>query len=188
MVISLKTKFTMTLTAFGTRNESVINETVFEMLFRTHYASLVVYARRFLNDTDAARDVVQSVFIRIWERRDETPILNIKGYLVQSVRNRCLSMLKERKRTGSIEEAGRIKDEEPELPDEELFEKVQEVIAMLPPQCQKVFVMNRFDGMKYKEIADTLGISVKTVEVHMGKALKFIKEKLPTVIYNLQRS
>ncbi len=78
--------------------------------------------------------------------------------------------------------------EEPELPDNELIEKVQEVIAMLPPQCQRVFVMNRFDGMKYKEIADNLGISVKTVEVHMGKALKFIREKLPTAIYSLQRS
>lgn len=178
----------MTFSAFGTKSDSVINETVFEMLFRTHYASLVVYARRFLNDTDAARDVVQSVFIRVWERRDETPIVNIKGYLVQSVRNSCISLIKDRKRTGTIEEAGRLKDEEPELPDNELIEKVQEVIAMLPPQCQRVFVMNRFDGMKYKEIADNLGISVKTVEVHMGKALKFIREKLPTAIYSLQRS
>lgn len=188
MVISLNSNYSMTLSAFGTKSDSVINETVFEMLFRTHYASLVVYARRFLNDTDAARDVVQSVFIRVWERRDETPIVNIKGYLVQSVRNRCISLIKDRKRTGTIEEAGRLKDEEPELPDNELIEKVQEVIAMLPPQCQRVFVMNRFDGMKYKEIADNLGISVKTVEVHMGKALKFIREKLPAAIYSLQRS
>lgn len=69
MVISLNSNYTMTLSAFGTKSDSVINATVFEMLFRTHYASLVVYARRFLNDTDAARDVVQSVFIRVWERR-----------------------------------------------------------------------------------------------------------------------
>ena len=79
MVISLNSNYTMTLSACGTKSDSVINETVFEMLFRTHYASLVVYARRFLNDTDAARDVVQSVFIRVWERRDETPIVNING-------------------------------------------------------------------------------------------------------------
>jgi RNA polymerase sigma-70 factor (ECF subfamily) len=71
---------------------------------------------------------------------------------------------------------------EEELPSEELIDKVHEVISEMPPQRKKIFYMNRFEGMKYKDIAKNMGLSVKTIEAQMGKALRFLREKLPQVI------
>ena len=72
------------------------------------------------------------------------------------------------------------------LLNEEMLEKVQKVIAKLPEKRQKIFRMNRFEGLKYREIAVMLGLSVKTVEAQMGKALRFLKENIPLAVADMQ--
>jgi|LSQX01.1.fsa_nt_gb RNA polymerase sigma-70 factor (ECF subfamily) len=164
-----------------------LDEAAFENLFKTHYASLVVYANSFLKDGDAAQDVVQGVFVRLWERRADYNISRPMGYLLQAVRNRCLDELKEKKRFKGLENL-RLSEREDDtmLLNEEMLEKVQKVIAKLPEKRQKIFRMNRFEGLKYREIAVMLGLSVKTVEAQMGKALRFLKENIPLAVADMQ--
>jgi RNA polymerase sigma-70 factor (ECF subfamily) len=156
----------------------------FEQLFRSYYARLVVFARKFVLDHDLAQSIVQSVFVKIWEKRDQLHIENIAGYLMISVRNQCFNELKQQKILVSIDEKPSNFLDRPDefIPDQDVYAKVHEVISEMPPQRQKIFRMNRFDGLKYKEIATLLDLSVKTVEAQMGKALQFLREKLPRVI------
>lgn len=157
----------------------------FEKLFKTHYSQLCSYANLFLSDPDAAEDVVQEVFFKLWKNRDELIInTTIKSYLFRAVRNGCLNVIDHI----SVREAYKIvnendiKDSEGNLIDEtivsELEQRIKETIDLLPPERRKIFIMSRFDGLKYREIADQLSISVKTVENQMYQALRFLREKL----------
>lgn len=160
------------------------DERAFEQLFRAYYARLVVFARRFIADSDSAQNIVQSVFVKMWEKREKLQITNPAPYLMVAVRNHCFNELKQQKILVSIEEKmGNIFNRpEENMPERDVVEKVQEVISEMPPQRQRIFRMNRFEGLKYKEIAVMLGLSVKTVEAQMGKALQFLRENLPRVI------
>lgn len=169
------------------------------MVFKTHYPMLCRYAHSYLNDRDEAEEVVQAAFIHLWERRQSIGILtSLKAYLFQTIRNRCLNVIKHEKvkqqhaeqqsRAGAGYESG----ESPVLSDE-LEHRIQWAIAQLPDQCRLVFKLSRFEELKYNEIANQLNISVKTVESQMGKALKqmreHLKEFLPliAVLFNLLR-
>lgn len=164
------------------------DQLAFEALFKANYARLVVYARRFLSDQDAAEDVVQAVFVKLWERRKELVMANPLAYLMRSVHNRCLNELKLSQHHVSIDSALPFYNEEEESPpDEVLIQKVQNVIGQLPEQRQRIFRMSRFDGLKYREIAVVLGLSVKTVEAQMGKALLFLREQLPLAVSTFER-
>ncbi len=153
------------------------DEGAFEALFRTWYGPLVIYANRFLRDQMEAENIVQVVFINIWERRRTLKIESFKSYLKVAVRNRCMNYLNRQKHHLSIDERWPLPDEDPseELPDQELLEEINRAIDRMPPQRQKIFKMGRFDGLKYREIAALLGISPKTVEVQMGQALKYLR-------------
>jgi RNA polymerase sigma-70 factor (ECF subfamily) len=157
----------------------------FEKLFKTHYSRLCSYANLFLSDPDAAEDVVQEVFFKLWKNRGELIInTTIKSYLFRAVRNGCMNVIDHI----SVREAYKIvnendiKDSEGNLIDEtivsELEQRIKETIDLLPPERRKIFIMSRFDGLKYREIADQLNISVKTVENQMYQALRFLREKL----------
>ncbi len=157
----------------------------FEKLFKTHYSRLCSYANLFLNDPDAAEDVVQEVFFKLWKNHDDLVInTTIKSYLFRSVRNGCMNVIDHI----SVREAYKIvnendiKDSEGNLIDEtivsELEQRIKETIDLLPPERRKIFILSRFDGLKYREIADQLNISVKTVENQMYQALRFLREKL----------
>jgi RNA polymerase sigma-70 factor (ECF subfamily) len=157
----------------------------FEKLFKTHYSKLCSYANLFLSDPDASEDVVQEVFFKLWKNRDELTInTTIKSYLFRAVRNGCMNIIDHI----SIREAYKIVNEEDIINSEsyhidetivsELEQRIRETIDQLPPERRKVFIMSRFDGLKYREIADHLNISVKTVENQMYQALKFLREKL----------
>lgn len=160
------------------------DEKAFEQLFKAYYARLVVFARKYIIDRDLAENVVQSVFVKMWERRESVQIAKPGAYLLIAVRNHCLNELKQQKILVWAEEkqGAIINLPDEDLPDESLAEKVQSVIAEMPPQRQKIFRLNRFEGMKYKDIALKLGLSHKTIEAQMGKALQFLREKLPSVI------
>ena len=157
----------------------------FEGLFRIHYSALCAYANMYLNDVDASEDMVQEMFMKLWKNREGLEIrTSLKSYLFRAVRNACLNMIshinirEEYKKHHAVE----VSEDEKNFTDEsivsELEDKIRKTIDSLPVERRKVFVLSRFEGLKYKEIAEKLNISVKTVENQMSKALKFLRENL----------
>ena len=153
-------------------------------LFKMHYISLCNYAHYFLKDDDDSEDVVQGVFYQLWKMGKPLEIsASIKSYLFTAVKNNCL------KRINHIKIENRYKENvlfEPEIymraidhaETRELEKQIKNAINSLPDQCRLVFTLSRQQGLKYSEIAKQLTISEKTVENHMGKALRILKEKL----------
>ena len=159
------------------------NEIVYNELFTSYYQSLCMFARKYVEDLDQSEEVVQDVFVKIWKNRDQLiKISSLKTYLFTSVRNGCIDQIrKENVRKKYINET--IKNSvdyyEPEiLPDDELADKIKAAINQLPKQRKKIFQMNKTFGLRYKEIAERLNISPKTVENQMGIALKQLREIL----------
>lgn len=153
----------------------------FERLFRDFFPPLMAFARKILGDEDDAREVVHQVFINLWEKRQEVDLSSsLKSYLFTSVHNRSLNMIRDRKKFSSEEvpEVAGEWDVSAQIESMELEEKIRESIASLPEKCREIFELNRFSGLKYAEIASKLGISVKTVENQMTKALKILREQL----------
>jgi RNA polymerase sigma-70 factor (ECF subfamily) len=159
--------------------------TAFEMLFRTFYQPLCNYAYTFLQDRENAEEVVQSTFLLVWEKRDTLAIRSsVKPYLYAMVRNACLNVLKHEKikQKYAGEEvvlAERSQDSVSHtIASNELESRIKVAMDELPEQCRMVFKLSRFEELKYAEIAEQLNISVKTVENHMGKALRIMREQL----------
>ncbi len=156
------------------------DESAFEMLFNRYYKGLVLLAFKYLPDKDMCESIVQNVFVTLWESRLKLNIQAVSGYLVVSVRNRCqnenkrLQIIQKHQKNLVVEEF----EDELVLPNEEVMNKIYQAIEAMPEQRKKIFKMNRLDGLKYKEIASQLGLSVKTVEVQIGKALKYLRENL----------
>jgi RNA polymerase sigma-70 factor, ECF subfamily len=157
----------------------------FETLFRSSYASLVKYAKTLIKDHDAAEEIVQELFFKIWQNKEKIKIeSSINGYLFRSVHNRCLHYIEHLKVIEKHEkEMSYNPDSEAESPADllqykELQAKIARTIERLPQNCARIFCMNRFDGLKYSEIAEKLSISVKTVEANMGKALREFRRAL----------
>jgi len=153
----------------------------FEELFRSYFTPLMLFARKILVDEDDAREVVHKVFIALWEKRDKLDLnTSLKSYLFTSVHNRSLNLLRDRKKFSDEElpEVAGNWDVSTQIEAMELEEKIRETIQSLPDKCRQIFELNRFEGLKYSEIAQELNISVKTVENQMSKALKILREKL----------
>jgi RNA polymerase sigma-70 factor, ECF subfamily len=154
----------------------------FEVLFRSHYRPLCAFAMQYVKDRDKAEDLVQDLFFRLWMDREKTKVTtSLKAYLFQAVRNRCLNAVKVQGRVRSLnEEADDGIDEDVRTEEEhaERAARVNAAIELLPEERRRVFKMSRHEGLKYQEIAERLGISVKTVENQMGKALKTLREEL----------
>jgi RNA polymerase sigma-70 factor (ECF subfamily) len=157
----------------------------FEKLFRSSYVSLVRYARVLLKDHDMAEEIVQDLFFRLWQGRENLKIeSSLNGYLFRSVHNRSLHYIEHLKVVSR--HAGEIAAEAPASSDSvtediyysELQEKVTRVLDRLPERCRAIFRMSRFEGLKYNEIADKLSVSLKTVEADMGKALREFRKAL----------
>ena len=161
------------------------DERAYEVVFRQHYAPLCRYARQFLSDSDEAEEEVQAMFLALWERRDSLIITtSLKSYLFRAVHNRCLNRIKHlairdehRQHTLYMGETGAESPVHTLLGDE-LAERLQVAIQKLPEQCRLAFTLSRFDELKYQEIADQLGISIKTVENQIGKALRMLRTEL----------
>ena len=157
----------------------------FELIFRALYSRLSEYALGFVRSQDAAEDVVQEVFVALWTHRDRLASPdNLVGYLFRSVRNRSLNQLR-RARVVSLHEEEAIRADPVTSPppdrDADLGEierAVKAAVERLPPRSRQVFRLSRDTGLTYPQIAETLGISIKTVETLMGRALKSIRERL----------
>jgi len=158
-----------------------MDKDAFEKLFREYFPPLMSFARKILVDEDDAREVVHKVFINLWEKREKIDLsTSLKSYLFTSVHNRSLNVIRDRKKFSSEEvpEMAGEWDVSTQIESMELEEKINEAIESLPEKCRQIFKLNRFDGLKYSEIAIQLNISVKTVENQMSKALKILREKL----------
>ena len=157
----------------------------FESLFRSSYISLVRYASTLIRDQDEAEEIVQDLFFRLWQNKEKIKIeSSLNGYLFRSVHNRCLHYIEHNKVVERhIKEMSHHHPENQDNPSEILFYKelqstIARVLGRLPERCGKIFYMNRFEGLKYTEIAEKLSISIKTVESNMGKALKEFRKEL----------
>jgi RNA polymerase sigma-70 factor (ECF subfamily) len=157
----------------------------FESLFRSSYVSLVRYAGRILKDNDDAEEIVQDLFVLLWKEREKLKIeSSLNGYLFRSVHNRCLHFLDHKKvveryaRNSSGSPAEETVGPMELINYKELQDKITQVLKRLPEKCSTIFYLNRFEGLKYTEIAEKLSVSVKTVEANMGKALKEFRKEL----------
>ena len=160
------------------------DEAAFEQLFKRFYSPLATYALGFVQSRDAAEDVVQEVFLKLWEIRQRLPDADsASAYLYRAVRNRALNQLRRlrlsakwRRETLPETEAAPAADRSAE--EAELAELIRRAVSDLPPRTREVFLLSREQFLTYPEIAATLSISVKTVETLMGRALKVLRQKL----------
>jgi RNA polymerase sigma-70 factor (ECF subfamily) len=160
------------------------HQDAFDAIFRAHYAQLVSFAQGLLRDRAAAEDAAQEVMLELWRRRLEVAITeSVRAYLLRATRNRALNQLRHANVQKRAEPHLATDDAvnatgASELVAGELKIAILGAIAELPPGCREVFEMSRGRGLRYAEIATALGISVKTVESQMGKALKHLRTRL----------
>ena len=153
-----------------------------DLTFRYYYRPLCLYAIHYLKDADAAEDIVQECFVKLWERKAENP----KAFLYTAVRNKCIDTLR---RTNPIDTNISPTDLDGNISDEEAAERslheaeLWTAIDSLPPRCRQVFIMSKRDNKKYREIAAELGISERTVEHQISKALKVLRGKVDDFFY-----
>ncbi len=158
-----------------------------EEVFEKFYHPLCHFASGYLNDHESAEEIVQQVFINLWDQRSTMDAKrNIKSYLYTSVKNRCLNYIRDNKKFRSyyldVELELEIAVPERDLPAEsDLARQINQALDKLPEKCREVFMLCRFEELKYKEVAQRLNISQKTVEAQMSKALKILKEELKDV-------
>jgi RNA polymerase sigma-70 factor (ECF subfamily) len=156
----------------------------FDAIFRTHYARMVGAAEALLGERAAAEEAAQEVMLELWRRRASITIETaLAAYLFRSVRNRALNQIRHARTRLSAEpqlaaEAGTVTPTDARVREQELRAAFADALEELPPRCREVFELSRGQGMRYSEIADALGISVKTVEAQMGKALRIIRDRL----------
>jgi len=153
-----------------------------ELLFERYYEPLCNFAFLFLKTSNQTEELVSDVFIRVWQNRDQHgKVIHVKAYLYRSVKNAVISYL--RKNRPGMDELSSLENiskheitPESLLIREDLYKAVGSMIKSMPHQAGLVFRMHKMDGLSYKEIAATLGLSIKTIENHMGKALRFVRE------------
>jgi len=149
----------------------------FESYYKEHYRSFFLMAFRFLKDTGRAEEIVNDVFVKLWEEGEKITITSsLKSYIYRAVINRSINVLnKQQKEKEYLKELGARPEETFELKqieEQELRIRLYKAIDQLPEQCRRVFQMSRFEGLKQQEIADRLDISIKTVKNHITLALK----------------
>jgi len=160
------------------------DKTVLKDLFDAHYRPVCAAIHRLVGERGVTEDLAQQVFIRFWEKRETINITTSPGaYLHRMAINEALGWLRSKKNQ-SPDEITATTPFRPEQDVEDIYlqgeleEKIKQAISTLPPRCMAIFKLSRFEGKRYQEIAEELGISPKTVEHQMGKALRVLREKL----------
>ena len=156
----------------------------FDAVFRAHYPPMVALAERMLRQRAVAEEIAQEVMLELWKRRAALSFdVSLRAYIFQSTRNRVLNHLRHEK----VERLGRaaaasepLVQPRPHavLAEEEIDVALRGAVETLPDRCREVFELSRVQGLRYAEIAAVMGISVKTVEAQMGKALRILRERL----------
>ena len=155
----------------------------FESYYKENYRYFLLVAYKYLKDNGLAQEIVNDVFLTVWADGGSITIqVSLKHYLHRAVVNRCLNLLdktqRDRLRQQQLRQGPQDIAESREMEDNELKIRLYKGIDRLPEQCQKVFRMSRFEELKQQEIADRLGISIKTVKNHITHALKELNKVL----------
>ncbi len=157
----------------------------FEELFFGYYPKLTVFAKKYVRNTDTAKEIVQDFFVRLFENRGKLNIqTSLKSYLYSSIKNSCLNYLNQQKLRASHAENIRIQNKDSvidfsdTMEQTELEYRIWKEVSELPGQCQHIFNLSRKEGIRNKEIANQLGISIRTVETQISKALKILRTNL----------
>lgn len=176
----------------------VYTQSCFEKIYKLYYPKMFAFAKNYIQANEDAENVVQDVFVVLWEKKDELELsCTLTTYLFTLVKNRCLNYLRhklieEEFNTQMKEELGfklyALESLEYSYPSEkELQAVIQRALDALPERCREVFIKSRIEGLKYKEISEELGISVNTVENHIVTALKklrvALKDYLPLLLF-----
>ncbi len=158
-------------------------------LFRRYYNPLCSYAMRVVTYREIAEEVVSDVYMKLWKNREQIAVhTSFEAYLYRSIRNQALDYLKLKtyrpQKNDTLDSVDRISScadyhtPSDELCFNELYLEIEGLVNALPKQCQLIFRLNRENGLRYREIADQLQISIKTVETQMGRALKLLRKRL----------
>jgi RNA polymerase sigma-70 factor (ECF subfamily) len=154
---------------------------IYEAIFKELFKPLCAFATKYTGDWEESRNLVHEVFISVWEKFDSLPEgTQYRSYLFAAVRNRSLNYLRDKKKMIGLENVSesRFSETDSTLETAELEHEIKQAIQLLPEKCRQIFEMNRLEGLKYTEIAEKLGLSIKTVEAQMSKALSVLREHL----------
>ncbi len=165
------------------------DQKAFKLLFSIYFPRLNDFAKHVVNDDGISQDIVQEVFVKVWEKRADIESVNLEAFLFKLVRNRCIDYIKHMKVINNrmqeihvfskYEELYRIDfigNEPYVLIEKELKAKIETTIQGLPDRCREVFILSRINGLKNREIAEKLHISIKNVERHLKRALHSFRE------------
>ncbi len=156
----------------------------FEAVFKRYYQSLCLYATKILKNDSAAEEIVQDLFVKLWEKHRMINIQSsLKNYLLRSVKNQCLNYFKhnqiKERYIGEVKaETENFQLDEQNFTEPGLLQEIEKSINALPEKRRNIFLLSREEGLKYREIAEKLGISIKTVETQMGLAIKTLRVNL----------
>jgi RNA polymerase sigma-70 factor (ECF subfamily) len=155
----------------------------FEQLYRLYYEDCIRFAYSFMKETADAEEVVQEVFLKLWQKKDEINIeTSPKGYLLTAVRNKAYEYFRKKASSPKViaEEyaPASLSVNELHFENKELDISIKQAISNLPEKCREAFLLSRDEQLKYKEIAEKMDISIKTVENHIGKALKILHSSI----------
>lgn len=157
-----------------------ISKNQFSEYYHSYYRQLCLHALHFMDDVDEAEDVVQETFVNLWDKREQLEtIKSVKAYLYTAVRNNCLTRIRDAKPTTSLD---KLPDEEFLTEDEqmeraEMEARIWKMIDELPERRREIFLMAKRDGMRYKDIAQQTGLTVKTVENHVLRAMQSLRSR-----------
>jgi RNA polymerase sigma-70 factor (ECF subfamily) len=157
----------------------------FDQIYLDNFPALHRYAYTIINDRELAEEMVHQVFLKILERKEPIKVhTSMKAYLFRSVNNECLNHIKHEKVKQNYQTyatsnmANQVENPSSTLAYKELEKHLTKAINGLPEQCRTIFQLSRFEELRYGEIANQLGISIKTVESQISKALKRLRVEL----------
>ena len=161
----------------------VINEATLKELFNVYFDDVCTFLNYYTHDTQLIEDIIQDIFIKLWEERDAVDIFFVKTYLYNAARNRVLNHLRnEQNRTLLLEDWASQEIERQRAEDcvnmEEFSSIYQQAISSLPEKCREIFTLSREYNKTYKDIATEKNLSVKTVETQMSIAIKRIRQSI----------
>jgi RNA polymerase sigma-70 factor (ECF subfamily) len=164
----------------------------FKDLFEKYYPDLVRFVYLYVQDRDSAEDIVQEFFVQFWIKRQEKNISkSVKSYLYRSVRNKALNYLRDKKNDIPINSEANLFSSSASKEDDIYFDyeiirrEVKSAIESLPEKCKQIFNLSRNDNLTYKEIAEELNISTKTVESQMSIALNKLRKSLKPILTDI---
>jgi RNA polymerase sigma-70 factor (ECF subfamily) len=178
------------------KNESVLieelangKEAAYEHLFDSYYEALCLYARKMVNDLDTAEDLVHNTICKLWTKRESLGLsISVKSYLYRSVYNSCLNHIKHKHTENKYvqekyhqyleQELYLSPQREVEIMNSELGKQIHSAIESLPEKCREVFKLSRLSGLKNREIAEELDVSINTVQTQLSIALKKLRQQL----------